>query len=253
MFDLLTARPAEPHLALAAGCRPAHATSAGAAYGGPERRSATTAPAWRWLAAALDEIDYGMLLLDADAQLLHVNHAAHADLDREHPLQLLGRELRARHARDVAPLHAALDAALRRGLRRLLTLGPERDEVSLSVVPLGAIEPDGRRVTLVMLGKRRVCGELAVQAFARSHHLTPGETRVLVALCEGLRPIAAAAQHGVAISTVRTQIGSIRAKTRTGSIRELVQKVAALPPLLGVLRGGAAGTVLQTLAGCAAF
>jgi DNA-binding CsgD family transcriptional regulator len=224
MFDLPapTQRPS-----LAATARP---------YGGPERRSAG-AQTWRWLAASLDEIDYGMLLLDGDAQVLHVNHAARADLDAEHPLQLLGRELRARRPRDVAPLHATIDATVRRGLRRLLTLGEGGAQVSISVVPLGALGQDGAAVTLVMLGKRRVCGELAIQAFARSHGLTPSETRVLLALCDGLRPTAAASRHGVTIATVRTQIGSIRAKTGTASIRDLVHKVASLPPLMGVLRG----------------
>jgi hypothetical protein len=48
----------------------------------------------------------------------------------------------------------------------------------------------------------------------------------------------------VAVSTVRTQIGSIRAKTGAGSIRELVRQVAVLPPLVGALRG-AAGSAQQ--------
>jgi hypothetical protein len=41
----------------------------------------------------------------------------------------------------------------------------------------------------------------------------------------------------VALSTVRTQIGSIRTKTGAGSIRDLVRQVALLPPLVGALRG----------------
>jgi hypothetical protein len=42
------------------------------------------------------------------------------------------------------------------------------------------------------------------------------------------------------VSTVRTQIGSIRAKTGANSIRELVRQVAVLPPLVGALRHSAA-------------
>ena len=49
-----------------------------------------------------------------------------------------------------------------------------------------------------------------------------------------------ARQQGVAVSTVRTQIGSIRAKTGAGSISELVRQVAVLPPLVGALRAGVA-------------
>jgi hypothetical protein len=91
------------------------------AYRGPERRSAASQGS-RWLALMLDEIDYGMVLLGEGNHVLHVNHAARAELDADHPLQLLGRELRARLSQDVAPLHDALQAA-QRGLRRLLTLG----------------------------------------------------------------------------------------------------------------------------------
>ena len=82
-----------------------------------------------------------------------------------------------------------------------------------------------------------MCEALSVQGFARSHGLTAAETRVLVALCEGTPPGAVAAQVGVAISTVRTQIGNIRQKTGAESIRDLVRQVAVLPPLMGVLRG----------------
>jgi len=206
-------------------------------YQGPERRAASS-HTWRWLTATLDEIDYGMLLLDADAQLLHINRVALAELDPEYPLQLLGRKLCARLSCDVGPLHAAVDAAVGRGLRRLLTLGQVGSQISISVVPIGPSMQHRRPAALIMLGKRRVVGELAVQAFARSHGLTSGETRVLLALCNGLRPAAAAAQHGVAISTVRSQIGSIRAKTSTASIRDLVHAVATLPPFVDLLCGG---------------
>jgi DNA-binding CsgD family transcriptional regulator len=79
-----------------------------------------------------------------------------------------------------------------------------------------------------------------VQWFARSHDLTLAETRVLEALSEGLQPNDIAARHGVGISTVRSQIGSIRSKTRSDSIGALVRQVAVLPPLVGALRSPAA-------------
>jgi DNA-binding CsgD family transcriptional regulator len=87
-----------------------------------------------------------------------------------------------------------------------------------------------------VLGKRQVCEKLSVQGFARSLAMTPAETRVLELLCAGVRPTEIAQRQGVAVSTVRTQIGSLRAKTGAGSIRELVRQVAVLPPLVGALR-----------------
>ncbi|MDE2082332.1 MAG: helix-turn-helix transcriptional regulator [Burkholderiales bacterium] len=183
----------------------------------------------------LDEIDYGMLLVSADGRLVFLNHAARLDCDEQHPLQLDDHALRARNAQDVAPLHDAL-AAAQRGLRRLLTLGEGAQRVSVSVVPLPASEGLDGPLTLLMLGKRAVCAQLSVHGYARSVGLTPTETRVLEMLCAGLRPTEIAQRQGVAISTVRTQIGSIRAKTGTTSIRDLARQVAVLPPLVGALR-----------------
>ncbi len=194
---------------------------------GPERRSAD-----HCFAAALDEVDYGMLLVGERDLVLHANHAARVELDDDHPLLLLGPTLRARHASDAASLHAALEDATRRGLRKLLTLGDNARRVSVSVVPVG------ESTALLMLSKRQVCEPLSVQGFARSHGLTPAETRVLVALCQGVPPTEAAVELGVGIATVRSQIGSIRQKTGAQSIRALVRQVAVLPPLMGVLRRG---------------
>lgn len=200
----------------------------------PERGSATSQTT-RWLAQMLDEIDYGMLLLADATRVLHVNRAARADLDAGHPLQLLGAELRARDGSDVARLHDAL-AGAQRGLRRLVTLGHGGNRISVAVVPLGALALDGPRATLLLLGKRAVCEKLTVQMFAHWHALTPAETRVLEALCEGMEPRKVAQEHGVGLATVRTQIGAIRAKTGAESIRDLLRRIAVLPPVVGVVR-----------------
>ncbi len=213
-------------------------------YSGPERRTASVG-LWRWLAAALDEIDYGIVLLGADGLVRHANQAARDELDEQHPLALLHGELRARRGPDAQALLGALHDAEHRGLRRLLTVGDGAQQASVSVVPLGL-----PGATLVILGKRRVSAELAVQGFARLHGLTGGEARVLSHLMGGARPAAIAAEHGVALSTVRTQIGSIRLKTGAASIRALVEQVARLPPLMTRLRSGSEplGAVLRGLA-----
>ena len=106
----------------------------------------------------------------------------------------------------------------------------------MAVVPLGAMAGGAQQATLLLLGKKKVCESLSVQWFARSHALTPTETRVLEGLCHGLDPREVAESHGVGLATVRTQIGSIRAKTSTESIRDLVRRVAVLPPMVSSLR-----------------
>jgi DNA-binding CsgD family transcriptional regulator len=203
--------------------------------GGGSASESVPQAAWHWLAAALDELDYGIVLLFDGTHVVHINDAARVELDDAHPLQLLGNELRAKLARDVAPLHEAVSDASLRGMRRLLTLGKDAGRASVSVIPLEAADA-GPRAVLVVLGKRTMCETLSVQGFARSYGLTSAETRVLVALCNGIPPAQAARELGVAISTVRSQIGSMRQKTGAESIRALVRQVAVLPPVKGTLR-----------------
>lgn len=244
MYQIVGAKAQE---ALAAAIVSNHALSMDGSYGrNRERRSGGQFS--QWLTRMLDEIDYGMLLVSADAQVLYVNHAARHELDGNHPLQLLGHSLRAHRSQDMEPLYDAL-AAAQRGLRRLLTLGEGAARVSVSVVPLPSADAEPGRdagagnggfgqTTLLVLGKRQMCAQLSVQGFARSVSLTPTESRVLELLCGGVRPTDIATRQGVAVSTVRTQIGSIRGKTGAASIRELVRQVALLPPLVGALRNG---------------
>jgi DNA-binding CsgD family transcriptional regulator len=184
----------------------------------------------RLLACALDELDYGILLLDTQAEVLHLNHRARRILEGQHALHLQGGQLRTRDPREATSLHEALQAVAGRSLRKLLSFGEGAGRQLAALVPV----EDG--VAALMLGKDRVCEDLSIQAFARTYALTTAETRVLVALGTGARPTDIARDQGVKLSTVRTQIGAIREKTGAEGITALVRLVAALPPMVGALR-----------------
>jgi len=205
-------------------------------YSGPERRRAP-AQSQRRLAQVLDEVDYGLLVLTPEGRVCHANRAALRELERGHPLVLLGDELQAAYPQDVQLLQDALYGAAQRGLRRLLKLGDAGDRVTVAVVPLSELPGDARRGVLLVMGKRQVCEELTVEWFARAHNLTLAETTVVKGLCADLTPLEIAHRQGVGLATIRTQIGSIRAKTQSGSIRALVRQVAMLPPLISALQG----------------
>lgn len=187
------------------------------------------------LAAMVDEIDYGLLLLDCQQRVVHANHAARSELHPQHPLQLAEARLQARQTPDAALLRDALADVFQRGHRKLITVGLPAHRVSISIVPLA---PGGAAPSwaLVLIGKPQVCQDLSVEAFARAHKLTPVETLVLKGLCRGARPAEIARCHNVALSTVRTHVGSIRSKTSVPSIGALVRTVSMLPPLVSVLR-----------------
>ena len=231
--DFATSAPA-PLAGLSRPAPPAQ-PAAPAPYHGPERR-ATPAPVQRWLGLLIDEIDYGMVLLTDDAQVVHVNHLARVELESGHPLEMRGRSLYARRSIDTLTLANALSAAALRGRRCLLKLGEGGHQAMVSVVPLGQ-QGHGEPAIALVFGKRQVCEPLSVEAFARTHRLTAAETKVLSALCNGVRVTDVAQAHGVETSTVRSQVSSIRAKTGAESIAALVRQVAVLPPLIGVLRG----------------
>ncbi|WP_395701101.1 helix-turn-helix transcriptional regulator [Aquabacterium sp.] len=206
-------------------------------YSGPERRNAAATLQMRRMAQMVDEVDYGMLLLSDESRVTHANRAARRDLDDTHPLLLAGGELRGRQPHDAVLLRDALAGACQRGLRRLLKLGEGEQRVTVAVVPLPALPGDAQHGVVVVLGKRRMCEELTVDWFARAHSLTMAETAVVKGLCADLTPQQIAQRQGVGLATIRTQIGSIRAKTGSASIRALVRQVAMLPPLVSALHG----------------
>jgi len=192
----------------------------------------------RLLARMLDVVDYGMLIVVDEARVVYANQVARAELDHEHPLQLLGRELRPRSPRDLAALRQALLNALRRGAQAMVTMrGAAGGSVSVSIVPL--LDDGAAPAALLVFGKRRACEELSTDAFAREHGLTSAETRVLKHLCAGQRPADVARMGGVKLSTVRTQISRIRDKTGSPDIGGVVGQVSRLPPMLCLVRRAA--------------
>ncbi|HEV8691694.1 MAG TPA: LuxR C-terminal-related transcriptional regulator [Ideonella sp.] len=212
------------------------------AYRGPERRGATNAGLVRLMAAVLDEIDYGLMLLSGDGLVVHANHAALREMGSTHPLELRSRRLRARDAQEQPALAAALEGARRRGARSLLNFGAEAARVGLSIVPLplslSSREVEGNAV-LLTLQRTQLVEKLSVGAFARERGLSQREQEVLGALCEGLRPNQIAERMGVAVATVRSHVHNLKEKTHSRSMVELVKQVALLPPLVTALKTSA--------------
>ncbi len=203
-------------------------------YAGPERR-ASLARMTRWLTLMLDEMDHGMLLVAPNGQLRHANQLAQQELARGASLHLHNKMVQAHRPDQQVGLAQAL-AEAGRGRRRLVTLGEEGQALSVAVVPLASEDEEQESLALLVLGKHRHCSTLTVDFFARTQGLTGAEANVLQALCSGLRPKEIAREFGVAISTVRSQISSIRTKTQTASIRDLINRVAVLPPITSAMK-----------------
>lgn len=129
-------------------------------------------------------------------------------------------------------MRLAIGNACDKGLQRLLTIGDEATERTvLSIVPMPRLGPDGEAGAMLVFAKRRDGTDLTTEAFARAHGLTAAEVRVLKHLSAGRRASEIARAQGVALCTVRTQIGSLREKTGSSCIGDLIQQVSRLPPM----------------------
>jgi DNA-binding CsgD family transcriptional regulator len=187
------------------------------------------------LMRVLDEIDYGLLLVTASGTLSYANQLGLQEVLGKGPLLIENGRLTTRAPADQVALHAAL-ADAQRGRRKLFSVGHNGGTVSVATVPM-PVEDDGVEAqVLLVFGKRSSSETLTVDFYARSHGLTGTEMSVLKRICGGMKPKEIARDHGVAISTVRSHICSIRIKTQTSSIRELVNRVSVLPPITPAMK-----------------
>lgn len=183
------------------------------------------------LAALVDELAHGVLLASAEGRLLHANQAARQVLSRRQALAVHEGHLQAHDPKQTRILLQAL-AKGGAGRRSMVSLRCPADWVlSVAVVPLRG-ESQGQPTTLgLFLSRASVCDSLMLCFFARAYGLTNSEEQVLAILCQGYSAPEVAVQLNVAVSTVRSHIRSLCAKTQSNGVRTLVGRVAVLPPL----------------------
>ncbi len=190
----------------------------------------------------LDELDYGVVIVDAQGEVALINRTARSEHTSAGLTGLaVGDRLIAGTPLETAELLSAVRDAATLSRRSLVRLGTGMRHC-IAVVPLNSdttvVDPNGGQA-LLLFGRRQVCAPISIAFFARTFGLTPTETQVLEALCQGDPPARIAARNCVAVSTVRTQLTAIRAKTQTGSLRELVRQVSTLPPIVCLSFGDA--------------
>lgn len=187
------------------------------------------------LLRVLDEVDYGLLVIDAMGHVNHANHLARHELATARFITAHDQMLLGSTSDFTMRIQCALEAALR-GQRRLIQLCLDERDLSMAFVPLShPLESDSPTV-LVLLSRQSCSENLAVRMFARTQNLSPSEESVMLALCKGMTIPEIAKDHGVAVSTVRSQIKALREKTGCASIRRLLQRVHSLPPVVPALR-----------------
>jgi len=181
--------------------------------------------------AILDHVHFGLAVVGPGNELLFANQAAQRECSQGPVLRNHDGHLVATQSTEASVFRKALSAA-RFGRWSLVQLRCGVDTIMLALVPLAQLKLGVDAPVLVVFGTRSPCKALAIQFYARSCGLTAAEERVLRALSEGSSPREVARQHGVEVSTVRTQLRSIRSKSGVCSLTDLMRTLGCLPPIM---------------------
>jgi len=187
------------------------------------------------LARVLDEIDHGLLLVDLTGRILHANHPARCELAAGQGLQQAEGMLGSADGAARCQIRQALQDAAR-DRRSIIELDHEGGALSLAFIPLAALSGGAIDTVLILCSRRQACAALTMQLFARAKRLTRAEQLVLQQLCAGRRAEEIAGLQGIRISTVRTHIKSVREKTGSNSVGEIIHKLARMPQLASALK-----------------
>lgn len=187
------------------------------------------------LALLMDELAYGVIVTTLEGRMLHANHAARHEISRFRFLGVRGNLLQTCSIEDGRALQDAL-IKVAEGKRSLIALrGAEGASLSLAVLPLRGDAGALPTRAALLFARASVCESLMLCFFARNHGLTSAEEQVLTVLCQGYSAPEAARELKVAVSTVRSHVRSLCAKTGSSGVRELVNQVAVLPPVAPML------------------
>lgn len=182
------------------------------------------------LTLLVDELAHGVLVVTAQSRILHANQAARRELEHAAVLGADRGELQVLMPADAKAFQNAMARAIA-GKRSLIRLATEGVAFTLAVVPLQRLPGIPCERMALVLSRLAVSESGVFSAFARSHALTQTEEQVLAYLCRCLSTPEIAVQMKVAVSTIRSHVRSLCAKTASSGVRELVNRVAILPPI----------------------
>lgn len=196
------------------------------------RRFAASRGLGESLAEVIDGSPHGLFLLDAAGRVRHLNHAAERILARDDGLRLIGGRLTAasqdaaRRLETMVGRAARGDAGGRVGGSMAVTT-PERGlPLSLIVAPVRLeqawLSLDGPSA-VVCVTDLESGASLPQTRLRELFGLSPTESRVALALFEGLQPRQAAERLGLSFYTVRGHLARIFDKTQTSSQAELAR------------------------------
>lgn len=183
------------------------------------------------LRQVLQEIGYGVILVDRRGAVRYANSLGRAEFATGQTLLESEGVVVTAIPRQARRLQRALDEA-ERGRRSLGDFGADRGARTFAFIPLSAAQSeDGGGLVLIICGRSEPFEPLTLLLYGKVVGLTVSERDVLAFLCRGLAAQDIASERHVKLSTVRTQIGSIRDKIGARSVLQIVAKISSLPPV----------------------
>jgi len=187
------------------------------------------------LRQAINRLSCGLVLCDAEARPSWANQAAERAFRDQDALWLTQGRLTGASTAQTQALRrtiaeAAQDARAPRSREQCLAL-KARDGSGLQVLVVAlerevSVEPRaGSSEVLVMFSSAGAVPVLAPTLVGALFALSPAESRLAVALCEGRTVNEYAATHGVSVGTARFQLKQVLAKTQAPRQSELVRRV----------------------------
>jgi DNA-binding CsgD family transcriptional regulator len=187
-------------------------------------------------AGLMDEVAHGIVVLDFRGRVVRANSAARHQMEQSAVLRCRQGELQFALPESDAELQRSLVRAAQ-GKRSLIELrAVEGPGLAVAVLPIRGARIGEPSHAALFFARTSISDSVTLSLFARNHRLTPAEEEVLGILCRGLSAPQAARELKVAVSTVRSHTRSVCAKTRCQSVRELVARIANLPPVGPSLR-----------------
>ena len=199
------------------------------------------------LAAALDRLACGVLLVDAGGAVVFANRAMDDILASADGLRLRQKRLRADRPDEDAQLRgllhlsslSALDGVRTDALRVSRPSG--KRHFVIVAAPLAASEmgfesplPHVRPSMIVFVSDPDRHPRPPIEGLRAMYHMTPGEARVAAALLTGASIGRVAEMLSISVSTARTHLAHILAKTSTRRQTELMRVLlTAVNPIAG--------------------
>lgn len=190
------------------------------------------------LAAVHNRMAFGVLVVDEQGRMMRANSAARRLLASGTGLRLAGERVEAIDAVEQTNLQTAIAAACADAPGAdvfVVITRPGRRPLCAIVLPGGPHDAtvfEQSRLALLLILDFDAAGAAATNLLRSLFDFTPREAELAAVLLEGRTVAQAARRLGISVTTARTFLSRLTAKTDSHSQAELVRRLLAVPPMV---------------------